>query len=243
MADEAVHDRPGMAHVPLKHAVGGRVVEAVQRRRDPGADAAHGLQDPAGEVRGRGQRLAVQVLDHPHVVGDAVAIDRGNGRSVQGVDDLRGLERHAAGDPCHGVVLELERPAPEVRVRDLQHGAPAGGRGDPVVPVLVAAQFDRFALHPEQLSRQPLPVLRREGRRVDLVVLEQSGGPAHRRRGYRPPHRPGRSNRVCEPCRAMPVPGRREAGTRARVWLGPRARHTGRAVDGNHPFTVRPSVE
>jgi hypothetical protein len=175
VAQQAVNHRPGMAHVPLQDAVGGGVIELGEGHRNARGDASHSGAHAAGKMPRLCQRQALDVADQPHVVGLATTVDGHDQAAVKRRKRARRLERQAGrGRMRHAGILHLERAEPEVRVGDLQHRAAAVRRGDAEVAVLVAAQLERLARHPEQLSRQLPRVIRAERRGEDLVAVEQA---------------------------------------------------------------------
>ncbi len=176
--EQPVDHGAGAAHVPLEHAVGGRVLEAGERGGEPSGHRSHRAAGLRGEVRRLAQRRPLEVGQEPHVDPRARALDGHDPAPVARGEGHGGREAEAgAGDVRHRGVLELERGAPEARVGDLEHRAAAVACRDEEVAVLVAGELGRVAREPEVLERDLARVAGAEARRDDGVSLE---GAAHR---------------------------------------------------------------
>ena len=127
VADEAVNDRPCVFQVPLQHAVGGGMIEAVKRQGRLGGDRTQIRAGLRVEVAGLGHRLAVHPAGHAHVVGLAVPVDRHDLAALKGRDRQRAWQT-AGRPPRRGAWPRSASPASRGRSAGSRSSAPSGRR-------------------------------------------------------------------------------------------------------------------
>ena len=173
-----VDDCADVPRVPLHRAVGGRVLEALEREGDEPGRLAERTQDRGREVTRVDQRLALDERHETHQVGHALALDGDDLAPVEGCAGSRDLQRQTLAEVHHGAVLEVELGLAEGRVCDLEHEA-AGRPVDQRVLVLMRAELAHGPIDAEALARDLARLLEPEAGRVQLMA-----GEAHAHAGY-----------------------------------------------------------